>query len=245
MQENERTISKRNSTTLLLTMTKKIILVCTSASDLKGHKTGLWIEECATPYFLFLEKGYEVTIASPKGGPIPIDAASLADGMFTYASKKFMHSAECIDKLSHSVALKNVDLEGIDALYMAGGHGTAVDFFQNPILINMIESTYAAGKVVAADCHGPICLADCNKPDGTPLVKGLVVTGFSDSEEDAVQLSSIVPFLIETRFKELGAKYEKGDDWTSKVCVDKNLITGQNPQSSDECAQAVIAALEK
>jgi putative intracellular protease/amidase len=226
-------------------MTKKILLICTSASELKGHKTGLWIEECATPYFLFLEKGYQVTIASPKGGPIPLDASSLAEGFFTDASKKFLHSQACMDQLSHSIALEDVDLEDVDALYMAGGHGTCVDFVENPTLKNMIETMYAAGKVVAADCHGPICLAECNKPDGTPLVKDQVVTGFADSEEDAVQLSSLVPFLLETRFKELGAKYEKGSDWSSKVCVDKNLITGQNPQSSEECAEAVIAALEK
>lgn len=126
---------------------------------------------------------------------------------------------------------------------MTGGHGTCVDFVNNSVLKEAIETMYSSKKVVGAVCHGPTCLPDCNKPDGTPLVQGLTVTGFADSEEEAVQLTSIVPFLLEKKLKELGGKYEKADDWNSKVCVDGNLITGQNPQSSDECAAAVIKML--
>lgn len=157
------------------------------------------------------------------------------------------HDAECVGMLSHTTKLSEIDFsDSVDAIYLAGGHGTCVDFINNPTLKKAIEIMYAANKVVAADCHGPICLAECCKPDGTtPLVQGLTVTGFADSEEDAVQLTPIVPFLVESRFKEQGAKYEKADDWNSKVCVDGNLVTGQNPQSSDECAKAVIQLLSK
>lgn len=220
-------------------------MVCTSAGELKGHPTGLWLEELATPYYLFVEQSFEIVIASPAGGAVPIDKNSLGEGFFTDASKKFLHDANAIGLLSHTVKLDAIDFSDgtIDAIYMTGGHGTCVDFVDNPILKAAIETMYNAGKIVAADCHGPIGLAECNKADGTPLVAGLSVTGFTDAEEDAVQLTSAVPFLIETRFKELGAKYEKADDWNSKVCVDGNLVTGQNPQSSDDCAMAVVRLL--
>ncbi|GAX13951.1 hypothetical protein FisN_5Lh142 [Fistulifera solaris] len=221
----------------------KVVLICTSASELKGHPTGLWLEECASPYYAFLEQGYEVILASPAGGAVPIDQNSLGEGFFTDASKKFMHDAAAVGALSHTKKLDDIDWQTVDAIYLAGGHGTCVDFIDNPSLKQAIETVYAAGKVVAADCHGPIGLAQCNKPDGTPLVQDKVVTGFADSEEFAVQLQDIVPFLLETRFKELGAKYEKTEDWQSKACADGNLVTGQNPQSSDACAEAVIKIL--
>lgn len=221
----------------------KVVLVCTNASELKGHPTGLWLEECASPYYAFLDMGYEVVLASPAGGAVPIDQSSLGEGFFTDASKKFMHDAAAVGALSHTKKLDDIDWTSVDAIYLTGGHGTCVDFVDNPTLKNAIETVYAAGKVVAADCHGPIGLAQCNKPDGTPLVQDKVVTGFADSEEFAVQLQGIVPFLVETRFKELGAKYEKADDWHPKACTDGNLVTGQNPQSSDACAEAVIKIL--
>jgi putative intracellular protease/amidase len=228
-------------------MVKTVVIVCTSAGELQGHPTGLWLEELATPYYLFLEQGYTIVVASPAGGAVPIDKNSLGDGFFTNAAKQFLHDAEAINHLSHTVILSSIDFTSglVDALYLTGGHGTCVDFVNNPILQTAIESMYAAGHVVAADCHGPIGLAECNKADGTPLVAGLVVTGFSDTEEDAVQLTSVVPFLIETRFKELGAKYEKSNDWNPKVCIDGMLVTGQNPQSSEDCAKAVISLLGK
>jgi putative intracellular protease/amidase len=221
----------------------KVVLVCTNASELKGHPTGLWLEELACPYYLFKEAGFDVIIASPNGGPCPIDKGSMAEAFFTDPGKKFMHDGEAVGHLSHTVKLADVDLVAVDALYMTGGHGTCVDFIDNPVLKAAIESFYISGKVVAADCHGPICLADCVKEDGTPLVQGKQVTGFTDTEEDAVQLTSIVPFLIESRFKEQGALFEKGSDWTSNVSVDGKLVTGQNPQSSEACAMAVIKLL--
>lgn len=212
----------------------KVVIVCTSATELNGHATGLWLEELAAPYYIFLGKGYEVVLASPKGGPIPIDAACLADGFFTDVAKKFLHDKTAVGSLSHSVALESIDFSsgGVDAMYMTGGHGAVADFIENPTLRTAIETIYASGKVVAAVCHGVICLCECMEKDGTtPLVKGKKVTCFTNSEEEAVQLTKFVPFPIESRFVELGADFEKGSDWASKVCVDGNIVTGQNPQS--------------
>lgn len=169
----------------------------------------------------------------------------MGEGVFTDAAKKFMHDPTAIGALSHSVALESIDFSdgSVDAIYLPGGHGTCVDFIGNPALKKAVEVMYAAGKIVAAVCHGPIGLCECTKPDGSPLVQGLSVAGFSDSEEHAVQLQAIVPFLLESKLKELGAKYEKVEDWNSKVCVAGKLITGQNPQSSEEAAKEMIAML--
>mmetsp|Transcript_7495 Transcript_7495/g.15648 ORF Transcript_7495/g.15648 Transcript_7495/m.15648 type:complete len:228 (-) Transcript_7495:2095-2778(-) len=224
----------------------KIVFVCTSAPELNGHPTGLWIEELAAPYYAFLEKGYEVIISSPKGGPIPIDGGSVSPDFFTEASKKFMHDAEAVGKLSHSVKLSTIDFGkgDIDAIYLAGGHGTGTDFVDDADMKSAIEGLLASDKIVAAVCHGVIGLCQCTTSDGTtPLVSGKNVTGFSDTEEEAVQLTKLVPYLLETKLKEQGAKYEKGGDWSSQVCVDGKLVTGQNPQSSDGCAEAVIKIL--
>lgn len=218
----------------------KVVLVCTSSSSLKGHPTGLWVEECATPYYMFKNKGYDVVLASTLGGPIPIDATSMSGAFFTDAAKRFMHDAEAMGMFSHSVAVGAIDWSSVDVMYMAGGHGTCVDFVENEQLHAAIAQMYNAGKIVAADCHGPVALCHVTKPDGSPLIKGLKVTGFADSEEKAVQLDSIVPYMLESKMKELGAVYEKADDWNPKVCVDGKLVTGQNPQSSEACAEAVI-----
>lgn len=222
----------------------KVLLVATSSAYLKDHPTGLWIEELASAYYIFEEAGYEITIASPKGGPIPIDSASLGEGFFTDYAKKFMHDNNSIGKLGHSKPVADIgDGSEYDAIFMAGGHGTCSDFIGCPPLQKLIEAMYNADKVVSAVCHGPICFTDCVKTDGSPLVKDKTVTAFSNTEEEAVQLTSVVPFLLETKFKSLGAKYERGDDWNSKVCVDGKLVTGQNPQSTEECAKAVVSLL--
>ncbi len=225
----------------------KVVIVATSSTTLANkHPTGVWIEELASAYYTFEEAGYDITISSPKGGPIPIDQNSLAEAFFTESAKKFMHDATAIGKLSHSTSIGDIDFSkgDIDAIFMAGGHGTCDDFIDCADLKSAIETMYEAKKVVGAVCHGPICLVDCVKADGSPLVKDLKVTGFSNTEEDAVQLSSLVPFLLETKFKELGANYERGDDWNSKVCVDGTLVTGQNPQSTEESAKAVVNLLQ-
>ncbi|KAL7428924.1 hypothetical protein ACHAXM_001456 [Skeletonema potamos] len=222
----------------------KVVLVATSATSLQGHDTGLWIEELAAPYYEFKRAGYEVVIASPAGGPIPVDKNSMGEGFFTDEAKKFMHDGEAIGQLSHSTKLDSIDFSsGVDAIFCCGGHGTCVDFHDNATLKNAIEIMYAADKVVSAVCHGPMALPQCNKPDGTPLVQGKVVAAFKDSEEIAVALQDKVPFMLESKLREQGAKYESADDWNSKCCVDGKLVTGQNPQSSVACAAAVISIL--
>ncbi len=153
------------------------------------------------------------------------------------------HDAEAIGQLGHSMKLASIDLSGVDAIFLCGGHGACTDFHVSTDLKSAIETLYAADKVVAAVCHGPMGLTHCTKPDGTPLVKDKVVTAFKDTEEIAVQLEKNVPFMLETKLKELGAKYESADDWNPNVCVDGKLVTGQNPQSSAAIAAAVISLL--
>lgn len=221
----------------------KVVLVGTNGTSFKGHKTGLWLEELASPYYIFEGKDYEIEIASPSGGPIPIDAASLGEYFFTDPAKKFMHDATAIGKLSHSTKLADVDLQSADAIYFAGGHGTVVDFDGSDVK-QAVETMFSSGKVVGAVCHGVICLLSCVLEDGnTPLVKGKTVAGFSDTEEEAVQLTKLVPYLVEDKLKELGGNYEKSDDWNSKVCIDGKLVTGQNPQSSEAAAEAMVELL--
>jgi len=219
----------------------KVIIVSTSAPQLGDHKTGLWLEECAAPYYKFKEAGYDVEIASPAGGPVPLDSGSLAEMFLTDACKKFLVDPEAMGLLSHTAKVSEVDLAATDAIFFCGGHGTCADFVDDASIKGAIETLYGAGKAVAAVCHGPTCLPQCVKP-GTadPLVKGLTITGFTDTEEAAVQLTDKVPFLLETKLKEQGGNFERADDWNVKVCVDGNLITGQNPQSSEGCAEALI-----
>lgn len=168
----------------------------------------------------------------------------MGEGFFTDACKKFLHDQEAMSAFCHQKKLSDVDVSGFDAIYMTGGHGCCTDFVENAALKKAIEALYTAGKVVAADCHGPICLAQCVKADGTPLVAGLNVTGFSDVEEGQVQQTANVPFLIEAKFKEQGGKWAAGDPWSSFVQADGKLVTGQNPQSSEACAAKVVELLK-
>jgi len=200
------------------------------------------MEELATPYFQFKTAGYEVAIASPAGGPTPVDSDSLRDPFFTEDAKKFLHDADAMDMLSHTKKLADLTTGDYDVLYLTGGHGTCIDFINDTNIKSAIESTHSTGKIVAAVCHGVIALAECVKPDGsTPLVRGMTVTGFSDAEEEMVGGTERVPFLIETRFVEQGAKFEKAEaPFGSHVCVDGNLVTGQNPASSLAMAKKVV-----
>jgi putative intracellular protease/amidase len=183
-------------------------------------------------------------LASIKGGEIPLDKASLAGDFYVAPSKKFMEDDDAQSKLQKSIAIADIDFSTVDAVYLAGGHGTCTDFHSDKTLISGVEKLYKDGKIVSAVCHGVMGLVNCKKADGTtPLVKDLKVSAFSDSEEKAVGLTEKVPFLLETKMKELGAKYEVADDWNPKICIDGNLYTGQNPQSSELLAQAVVKAL--
>lgn len=223
----------------------KVVVVCTSATSLGGHTTGLWLEELAAPYQTFTAAGFEVVLASPKGGPIPLDEASLGGDFFTDASKKFLHDAAAVGALSHSLAVSDIDFaSGVDAIYMTGGHGAVADFIGNAALRSAIETMHQSGKVVGAVCHGVIALSECMEKDGTtPFVQGKKMTCFVNSEEAAVQLEKFMPFPIETRFREQGAEFSKGADWSCNVCVDGKLVTGQNPQSSEAVGEAIVKLL--
>jgi putative intracellular protease/amidase len=223
-------------------MPKKVLILNTSAASFAGGETGVWLEECAAPYYIFVEAGLEVSMATPAGGPTPIDKGSMGEGFFTDACKKFLHDQEAMSLFMHTKKLSEVDLAAFDALYLSGGHGCCTDFAANADVKAAIETMYAS-KLVAADCHGPIALAQCAKPDGTPLVAGLEVTGFSDVEEGQVGQTGNVPFLIESKFKELGASYVCGEPWTSKTAAAGKLLTGQNPQSSEALAALVVKTL--
>jgi len=233
----------------------KVLIVNTSADKFGKNleiPTGLWLEETATPYYLMKEAGLDVVLASIKGGPIPLDHNSVSGDFFTEDCKRFMHDAEALKQLSHSVKLSDVEesaggILAYSCIYISGGHGTCVDFIDCAELKRCIEAMYAEKKVVCADCHGPVAFKQCLKANGEPLTKGHVCTGFSDTEEAVVQHTDNVPFSIEDMYSEQGAKFEKEADFTSKVCTSELngciLITGQNPQSSRACAEAALNKL--
>jgi putative intracellular protease/amidase len=229
----------------------KIVMVLTSHSALgdTGKKTGFWLEEFASPYFVFRDAGAEITLASPRGGQPPLDPKSDEPAAQTAATARFKQDAEAQSALATTVELSKVRVAEFDAVFYPGGHGPLWDLADDKHSINLIESAYTAGKPVAFVCHAPGVLRNVKARDGSPIVKGKHVTGFSDTEEDAVQLTNVVPFLVEDELKRLGGLYAKGPDWSSFVLIDGNLITGQNPASSVEAAheelQMLVAAASK
>jgi len=218
---------------------KKVCIVSTSATTMGEHITGVWLEEIATPYYLFSEN-CDVTIASIKGGPIPIDTASMGAAYFNDNCKNFLHDAAAMNQFCHSLPLDKVKVEDYDAVFLPGGHGTCEDFVDCERLENLVMGMIEKGKVASAVCHGPMVLCGERLAE---FIKDKSVTGFSDSEEAAVGLTEKVPFLLEKTIRERGAKFTKGDDWNSHVVVDGKLVTGQNPQSSAGVAQAVLKLL--
>ncbi|EIE21884.1 class I glutamine amidotransferase-like protein [Coccomyxa subellipsoidea C-169] len=224
-------------------MGKKILSVATSSDQLGDIKTGLWLEELAAPYYIWKKKGYSVTVASIKGGQIPLDPMSLKDDYLTEPSKTFLDSEAAMKELKNSPSVKSVNMDEYDALYIPGGHGIMIDGPKDPHLRKTVETAAKQGKVISAVCHGPAGLVSA-EVDGKPVVKGRKVTAFSNSEEKNVGKESEVPFLLEDKLKELGAKYEKGKDWSPHVVTDGKLVTGQNPQSSAPLAEAVAKVLE-
>jgi putative intracellular protease/amidase len=216
-------------------------MVLTSHDQLgnTGRKTGFWLEEFAAPYYAFTDAGAEVTLASPKGGQPPIDPKSELPENRTPAQERFEQDGEAQRALSQTVRLADVRADGYDTVFYPGGHGPMWDLAEDPTSIALIESFYDSGKPVAAVCHAPGVLHRV-RHKGEPIVKGKRVTGFADTEEEAVQLTHVVPFLVEDELKRLGGRYEKGPDWQSFVVVDGRLITGQNPASSLEGANALL-----
>jgi putative intracellular protease/amidase len=224
----------------------KILIVLTSHSELgdTGKKTGFWIEEFAAPYYVLADAGATITIASPKGGQPPVDPKSEMPDAQTAATKRFFADMIAIDKVANTIKLSTINKDDFDAVFYPGGHGPLWDLANDINSIALIEGMYNSQKPVAFVCHAPAALIKVKLENGTPLVKGKKVTGFSDTEEDAVGLSKIVPFLLENELKKLGAEYSKGADWSSHVEQDGLLITGQNPASSEAVAFLLLKALE-
>ncbi len=225
----------------------KILLVLTSHDQLgnTGHKTGFWLEEFASPYYVFKDAGAQITLASPKGGQPPIDPKSDAPDAQTAATRRFAEDAEAQRLLATSLPLAQVRAEDFDALFYPGGHGPLWDLAEDSTSIALIERFIALGKPVGAVCHAPGVLRHVKAADGTPLVHGKRVTGFSNSEEAAVELTDVVPFLVEDMLKDHGGVYGRAADWHSHVEVDGLLVTGQNPASSDASAEALLTLVER
>jgi putative intracellular protease/amidase len=221
----------------------KILMVLTSHDELgtTGKKTGFWLEEFAAPFYVFKDSGAEITLASPKGGQPPLDPKSDEKDFQTPATERFKADKEAQATLANTVKLSEISPADYDALFYPGGHGPLWDLAEDKISISLIESMYAQGKPVSAVCHAPGVLRHAKSSDGSPLVQGKSVTGFSNSEESAVGLTAVVPFLVEDELQKNGGKYSKGDDWQSYIVRDGNLITGQNPASSEAVAKAVLA----
>jgi putative intracellular protease/amidase len=223
----------------------KVLFVLTSHDQLgnTGEKTGFWIEEFATPYYALTDQGIEVTIASPKGGQPPIDPKSNLPDYSTTSTKRFFSDAQTQKKLSQSVALKNVNPKDYDAVFYPGGHGPLWDLAEDNTSVKLIEDFYNSNKPVAFVCHAPGVLKNVKDRSGVPIVKGKKVTGFKNSEEAAVKLTNVVPFLVEDMLKANGGLYLHGDDWKPFVTQDGLLITGQNPASSELVAEKLIQYL--
>lgn len=222
-----------------------ILMVLTSHDQLgnTGKKTGFWLEEFAAPYYVFKDAGASITLASPKGGQPPLDPKSDEPDAQTAATERFRVDSDAQTALANTRVLAELLAADYDALFYPGGHGPLWDLAEDRHSIALIEAFHAAGKPVGAVCHAPGVLRHTKGADGLPLVHGKRVTGFSNSEEAAVQLTDIVPFLVEDMLKANGGQYSKAADWISYVVSDGNLLTGQNPASSEATAAAVLARL--
>ena len=224
----------------------KILFVLTSHSQLgqTNQKTGFWIEEFATPYYLLADAGAEITIASPIGGQPPVDPKSEDKDAQTPSTLRFYKDIDVINKVAYSLKLSTIDAKEYDAVFYPGGHGPLWDLANDKTSIKLIEDFYNTQKPIAFVCHAPAALVHVKAENGQPLVKGKKVTGFSDTEEEAVGLTKVVPFLLEQELKKLGAHYSKGANWTTFTQQDGLLITGQNPGSSEEVAQLLLKMLK-
>jgi putative intracellular protease/amidase len=224
----------------------KILMVLTSHDKLgnTGRKTGFWLEEGAAPYYVFRDAGVGLTLASPKGGQPPIDPKSDLPENQTAAMARFKQDPAAQTDFANTLTLKDMRSEDFDAIFYSGGHGPMWDLVDNPDSIALIESFYDSGKPVAAVCHAPAVLHRAMHK-GAPIVKGKRVTGFANSEEEEVQLTHVVPFLVEDELKRLGGHVEKAPTGQSVAITDGRLITGQNPASSTAGAQALVKLLSE
>ena len=223
----------------------KVLMVLTSHDRLgnTGEKTGFWLEEFAAPYYVLRDAGLDVTLASPKGGQPPLDPRSDDPKSETEAMRRFKSDPEAKAALANTVKLSDVSADEYDAVFYPGGHGPLWDLSDDRDSIALIERIYAAGKPVAAVCHGPAAFRRAQAPDGTPLVRGKSVTGFSNTEEAAVGLTDVVPFSVEDMLKQNGGEYSKAENWQPYAVTAGNLVTGQNPASSEATARALVGLL--
>lgn len=239
-------------------MAKTVLVVTTSHADMgtTGHKTGVWLEELSTPYYALVDGGATVTLVSIKGGPIPFDPRSVpADAGQGHGDepagqpevpasvRRFLADEQAMAVARNSPSLDSVADQTFDAVLLPGGHGTMWDLPESASLARLLGRQFDAGRVVAAVCHGPAGLVSARRADGKPIVEGRRVAGFTNSEEEGVGLTRVVPFLLEDRLKQLGGRYECGPDWQPFAVRDGHLITGQNPQSSEKVAALVLEAL--
>jgi putative intracellular protease/amidase len=232
-------MSKKNTLEEESGMSKQILMVVTTADKMKnGNETGLWLSEFGEAYVEFKKAGYEITVASPKGGKAPVDARSLEGGEIP---QEILDTAQYLED---TIKLDEViDSSKFDAIFLPGGHGTMFDFPDNIYLQDLIRDMYEEDKIVAAVCHGPAGLVGVKLSDDTPLVAGKTLTAFTDEEERETTLDKDVPFLLETRLRELGAEFIGKDNWADHLKADGKLITGQNPQSTISVAKEVVERL--
>jgi putative intracellular protease/amidase len=222
-----------------------ILMVLTSHDQLgdTGRKTGFWLEEFAAPYYVFKDAGANVTLASPKGGQPPIDPKSDAPDGQTPATRRFKEDSAAQAALASTLRLADIRAGDYDAVFYPGGHGPLWDLAEDAVSIALIEGVHASGRPIALVCHAPGALRHAKARNGGPLVQGKSVTGFTNTEEAAVGLTQVVPFLVEDMLRQNGGVYSKTEDWLPYVVVDGNLITGQNPASSEAGARAVLDQL--
>jgi putative intracellular protease/amidase len=223
----------------------KILMVLTSHDELgdTGKKTGFWLEEFAAPYYVFKDAGADVTLASPKGGQPPLDPSSDSPDAQTDATRRFKADPEAQKALANTAVLASVSAQDFDAIFYPGGHGPLWDLAEDPVSTALIEAFAADNRPIGAVCHAPAVFKHPKGSDGKPLVSGRTVTGFTNSEEEGVGLTAVVPFLVEDMLKANGGDYRKGDDWKSFVVVDGMLVTGQNPASSEEAARKLLTLI--
>lgn len=223
----------------------KVLIVLTSHDQLgdTGNKTGFWLEEFASPYYHLKDAGVQVTLASPLGGRPPLDPKSHEADFQTDDTRRFDDDQAAQNELANTVKLAEMKVEDFDAVFYPGGHGPLWDLHNDNDSIALIEGFIAAGKPVASVCHAPAVLLKAKDQNGDPLVKGKEVTGFSNSEEAAVELTDVVPYLLEDQLVAMGGVYKKVEDWNSLAVVDGLIITGQNPGSSAAVAEALVKAL--
>jgi len=229
-------------------MKKHVAIVVTSNNKMgdSGKPTGIWVEELAVPYYKFLDAGMAVTIASPLGGAVPFDPSSVAaTGKNSPEVERFLADATAQKAVQTTPTIATLDAAAFDAVFLPGGHGTMWDLPNDPALTRLVEKQFAANKIVAAVCHGPAGLVSAKRGDGKSILFGKKVNAFTDAEETAAGLMAVVPFALEARIRELGGIFESVANWQAHAVRDGNLVTGQNPASSEKVAALVLAALDE